>query len=308
MLWLRSVSPRRCSVCTDRAEDRTREGRGGVQMLRRLSVRGKILATLAVPVIVLFFAAGLFSLAAFDDAKVAGQAQDASTSAPRSRPRPQALSDERDGLGQHRAGRDDREDRRGPQGHRRGPRRPRDGLRGRRRRRARRAGQRGARDGAAREQARPGHHPRRAEARVRGHRRPLDQLHRAHPRVARGPLRARRDPDRPAARGRLDRVRHLARRRRPARCRAPADAGCARRRLPQQARRQPCLRDLTGIVADTNAARSTATSAVGALGVDGLLVPRPNVEYAGLRRLLATGDFSAVTTRPRGPVARRRPG
>lgn len=51
---------------------------------------------------------------------------------------------------------------------------------------------------------------------------------------------------------------------------------------------------LTSIVADTNAARANATSAVSALGVSTLSIPGANVEYTGLRRLLATGDFDAV--------------
>lgn len=64
-------------------------------MLRRLSVRGKILATLAVPVIVLFFAAGLFSVAAFDDATVAGQAEDVVDLVPAIEAASAALSEER---------------------------------------------------------------------------------------------------------------------------------------------------------------------------------------------------------------------
>jgi len=64
-------------------------------MLRKLSVRGKILATLAVPVLVLFIAAAMFSLAAFDDAKVAGQAQGIVDLGPTIETATQALSDER---------------------------------------------------------------------------------------------------------------------------------------------------------------------------------------------------------------------
>lgn len=45
-------------------------------MLRRLSVRGKILAALAVPVLVLFVAASLFSFQSVRDLQVAGQSQD----------------------------------------------------------------------------------------------------------------------------------------------------------------------------------------------------------------------------------------
>ena len=45
-------------------------------MLRRLSVRGKILAALAVPVLVLFIAASLFSFQSIRDLQIAGQSQD----------------------------------------------------------------------------------------------------------------------------------------------------------------------------------------------------------------------------------------
>ena len=45
-------------------------------MLRRLSVRGKILAALAVPVLVLFIAASLFSFQSIRDLQVAGQSED----------------------------------------------------------------------------------------------------------------------------------------------------------------------------------------------------------------------------------------
>ncbi|TGJ96214.1 hypothetical protein DLJ96_10735, partial [Actinotalea fermentans ATCC 43279 = JCM 9966 = DSM 3133] len=42
-------------------------------MLRRLSVRGKILAALALPVFVLFLAATVFSVQAINEARVANQ-------------------------------------------------------------------------------------------------------------------------------------------------------------------------------------------------------------------------------------------
>ena len=45
-------------------------------MLRRLSVRGKILAALALPVFVLFLAATVFSVQAIDEARVANQTVD----------------------------------------------------------------------------------------------------------------------------------------------------------------------------------------------------------------------------------------
>jgi signal transduction histidine kinase len=263
-------------------------------MLRKLSVRGKILATLAVPVLVLFIAAAMFSLAAFDDAKVAGQAQGVVDLGPAIETATQALSDERTVSVNTERGETT----------------------------AKIVAARKVTDaaladlatafGAVDTGALDARVSEALETALRENRLELviirdeqkrgsadtDDLSTSYTELVRGlpaglAALAATLTDRPLAADVTAYVTSL-----DAADQLGAELPLMQAALVDASRSKLAVNRvyaLTGIVADTNAARSTATSAVGTLGVEGLLVPRPNVEYAGLRRLLATGDFSAVT-------------
>lgn len=263
-------------------------------MLRKLSVRGKILATLAVPVLVLFIAAAMFSLAAFDDARVARQAEGVVDLGPMIETATQALSDERTVSVNTERGETT----------------------------AKIVAARKVTDAALAELATAFEavdtgalDARVSEAldtALRENRLELviirdeqkrgsadtDDLSTSYTELIRGlpaglAALAATLTDRPLAADVTAYVTSL-----DAADQLGAELPLMQAALVDASRSKLAVNRvyaLTGIVADTNAARSTATSAVGALGVDGLLVPRPNVEYAGLRRLLATGDFGAVT-------------
>src|SRR5665811_1490839 len=68
----------------------------GVAMLRRLGIRGKILAVLAVPLLVLFTAAGILSAQAWDQSRRAAAVQTLLTALGDSRELVGALQVERD--------------------------------------------------------------------------------------------------------------------------------------------------------------------------------------------------------------------
>lgn len=262
-------------------------------MLRKLSVRGKILATLAVPVLVLFLAAALFSLDAFDDATVASQAEGVVDLGPAVEAASQALSDERTVVVTTDRGATT----------------------------AKLVAAKKVTDAALADLAQAfaavdtgALDPRvrtALTAAVNENTLELVIIRDEQKRGTTGPddlstsytALIRRLPaglsalsssltDRPLAAEvtayvtSLDAVDQLG-----------AELPLMQAALTDASRGKLAVNrvySLTGIVADTNAARATATAAVAALGIDELMIPRANVEYTGLRRLLATGDFDAV--------------